>query len=138
MLFRGNWQGGRWAAVVMFAPDALAWLECVCHLGSPQNAVGFELTSQDSIREPTGRGGWGERGFRCRQRTWGHTRLPCQEGITLPSTPFPTLASTPNSSTQGYQQPGENSHSRKLIEMYSPFSKPTSTFISTTPVRSRR
>lgn len=39
-------------AIVMFAPHALAWPKCVRHLGSPQNAVGFELTSQDSIREP--------------------------------------------------------------------------------------
>ena len=35
----------------MFTPHPLAWPECVRHLGSPQNAVGFELTSQDSIQE---------------------------------------------------------------------------------------
>ena len=122
--------------IVMFAPHPLAWSECVCHLGSPQDAVGFELTSQDSIQEPRWCGGG--RGFRCRQRTWGHKRLPHQEGITLPSNPPQPLASTPNASTQGYQQPGENTHRNSLIEMCASFSKPTSPFISTTPVRSRR
>ena len=183
--FQTELADGQWVAIVIFAPHPLAWLECVRHLGLPQNAVGFELTSQDSIQEPRWPWGcvWGGRGFRYRQRTWGRKRLPHQEGITSPAPPpqplaaatkslqsCPTLrphglqptrllrpwdspgkntgvgchfllqplASTPNFSTQGYQQPGENSHSRSLIKMCAPFPKPTSTFISVKPVRSRR
>ena len=90
--FQTELADGQWVAIVIFATHPLAWLECVRHLGLPQNAVGFELTSQDSIQEP--RWPWGcvcgGRGFRYRQRTWGRKRLPHQEGITLPSTPTPT------------------------------------------------
>lgn len=92
-----GWPVGRNSDV---CPHPLAWPECVHHLGSPQNAVGFELTSQDSIQEPR----WWGKGASGVGRGHGAARGYTSGGHHPPQQPPQPLASTPNSSTQGYQQ----------------------------------